>query len=231
MNFSALLLYVRFRVIFRNGQPRSSYVNRRTFHATPSLSWKHYTRCRDNLALQTTLCFLLFFIRQDKANSQKNTQISKKKAIRFKSTTLKYSYKTSFPAFHFCQKQVLNNIKGKNLPGGSAGRSYLFFTSAQNFSSNLFTSVGPCSLISKVMLFPLLQVFHTLNLNDELAFAGFDIFCIIAQLFYCIVSGESKPFLIYCSHFFSRERTFQNYVISFRDNIGLVNSLLPFNQL
>ena len=43
MNFSALLLYVRIRVIFRNGQPKPSYVNRRRFHVVPQSVWrKHY---------------------------------------------------------------------------------------------------------------------------------------------------------------------------------------------
>ena len=40
----------------------------------------------------------------------------------------------------------------------------LFFTSALNFSSNLFSSADSCFAISKVMLLPSHQVFHTLLL-------------------------------------------------------------------
>ena len=116
----------------------------------------------------------------------------------------------------------------KNWRGGSAGRSYFFFTSAWNFSSNLLSS----SSMSKAILFHSHHVFHTLNQNDVLLlvlvfFAPFRR--------YCIVSGQSKPFLIECSHFFSLEKTCfkvlkKHFVIILRDTIGLENVLLSFNQ-
>lgn len=78
---------------------------------------------------------------------------------------------------------------------GSAGRLYLFFTSAQNFSSNLFSSAVSYSSISKDIRFPLHHTFHILNQKDVL-FAVLVFFYTISQSFYCIVSGQSKPFLI-----------------------------------
>ena len=57
------------------------------------------------------------------------------------------------------------------------------------------------------MLFPSHHLFHTLLL--VLIF-----FRTISQFFYCIVSGQSKSFLIKSSHFFSLQKTFFKFFLS-----------------